>query len=51
MLIRHRAFEKIEYLQVDHSNLTSAEFQLMVTVWDKEVTQLMLGSGKGVINS
>jgi hypothetical protein len=46
MLIWHRAFKKIEYLQENHSNLTAAEFQLLFNLWDKEVTQLMLGSEK-----
>ncbi len=46
MLIQHRAFKKIKYLQVNHGTLTSAEFQSMFNVWDKEVTQLMLGSEK-----
>ncbi len=37
------AFEKID-LQENHGNLTAAEFQLLINLWDKEVTQLMLGS-------
>ena len=46
MLIWHRAFEKIEYLQSNHSKLSANECQLMFNVWDKKVTQLMLGSKK-----
>jgi hypothetical protein len=42
MLIWHGAFEKIDYIQENHGNLTAAEFNL----WDKEVTQLMLGLEK-----
>jgi hypothetical protein len=32
MLIRHRAFKKLEYLQVNHGYLTSVEVQLMFNV-------------------
>ncbi len=46
MLIWHRAFEKMEYLQENHDNLTAAEFQLLFNLWDMEVTQLMLGLEK-----
>jgi len=46
MLIRHRSFEKLEQLQQNHDKLSAAEFQLMFNNWDKEVTQLMLGSEK-----
>ncbi len=46
MLIWHRAFEKIEYLQENNGNLTAEEFQLLFNLWDKEVTQLMLGLEK-----
>ena len=46
MLIRHRAFEKIEDLQLNHSNLFAGEFQPMFNAWGKEVTQLMLRSKK-----
>jgi hypothetical protein len=38
MLVWHRAFEKIEYLQSNHNHLSASEFQLMFNVWDKEVT-------------
>ena len=44
MLVWHRAFEKIEYLQSNHNHLSASEFQLMFNKWDKEVTQLMLRS-------
>jgi hypothetical protein len=46
MLIRHRSFKKLEQLQQNHDKLSAAEFQLMFNNWDKEVTQLMLGSEK-----
>jgi len=46
MLIQHRSFEKLEQLQQNHDKLSAAEFQLMFNNWDKEVTQLMLGSEK-----
>ena len=46
MLIRHRSFKKLEQLQQSHDKLSAAEFQLMFNNWDKEVTQLMLGSEK-----
>ena len=46
MLIRHRSFKKLEQLQQNHDKLSASEFQLMFNNWDKEVTQLMLGSEK-----
>ena len=42
LLVRHRAFDKLERLQNDYSHLSAAEFQLLFNKWDKEVTQLML---------
>ncbi len=46
MLTRHRAFEKLEFLQQHHNHISVADFQLMFNKWDDEVTQLMLGSEK-----
>jgi hypothetical protein len=46
MLIRHCLFEKLEQLQENHDKLSAADFQLMFNQWNKEVTQLMLGSEK-----
>jgi hypothetical protein len=40
------SFEKIEYLHRNHSHLSILEFQFMFPAWDKESTQLMLGSEK-----
>ena len=37
-------FEKLEFLQQNHSNMSGADFQLMYNQWDREVTWLMLGS-------
>ena len=46
LLVCHRSFEKLEFLQQNHVNMLAAEFQLMFNQWDREVTQLMLGSEK-----
>jgi hypothetical protein len=46
LLIRHRSFEKLEYLQQNHDRLGAAKFQLMFNNWDREVTCFMLGSEK-----
>jgi hypothetical protein len=44
LLVRHRSFEKLEFLQQNHSSMSAADFQLMYNQWDREVTRLMLGS-------
>jgi hypothetical protein len=46
LLVRHWLFEKLEFLQQHHSNMSAADFQLMYNQWDREVTRLMLGSEK-----
>ena len=46
MLTRHRAFEKLEFLQQNYNHISAADFQLMFNKWDDEVTQLMPGSEK-----
>ena len=46
LLVRHRSFEKWEFLQQNHSKMSAADFQLMYNQWDREVTWLMLGSEK-----
>jgi hypothetical protein len=46
MLISHHSFEKLEFLQQNHQHMSVADFQLLFNKWDKEGTQLMLGSEK-----
>ena len=46
LLVRHRLFEKLEFLLQNHSNMSAADFQLIFNQWDREVTWLMLGSEK-----
>ena len=46
MMIRHRAFDKMVYMQENQSRMTASEFQLMFNKWDKEVTEFMLSSEK-----
>jgi hypothetical protein len=46
LTMQHRSFEKIEYLHRRHSHLRALKFQLMFNVWDRGLTQLMLGSEK-----
>jgi hypothetical protein len=46
LLIHHRSFEKLEYLQQNHTSLSAAEFQLLFNHWDRKVTEFMLGSEK-----
>jgi hypothetical protein len=43
LLIHHRSFKKMEYLQQNRLRLSPAEFQLLFNQWDWEVTCLMLG--------
>jgi hypothetical protein len=46
LLICHRLFKKLEFLQTNH-HLTSADaFQILFNRWDMEVTQLMLALEK-----
>ncbi len=44
LLVRHRSFEKLEFLQQNRLNMSAADFQLMYNQWDSKVTWLMLGS-------
>jgi hypothetical protein len=44
LLVQHRSFEKLEFLQQNHLNMSATDFQLMYNQWDREVTRLMLGS-------
>jgi hypothetical protein len=47
LLIRHRSFEKLDFLQTNHHLMSADAFQtLFNTRWDMEVTQLMLASEK-----
>ena len=46
MLIRHRAFEKMESLQQNKQNMSQATFQLLYNKWDNEVTKMMLAAEK-----
>ena len=46
LLFQHWLFEKLEFLQRNHLNMSAADFQLMFNQWDREVTRLMLGSKK-----
>ncbi len=45
LLIRHRLFEKLEFLQTNHHLMSADAFQTLFNRWDMEVTQLMLASG------
>ena len=46
LLVHHRSFEKLEFLQQNQVNMSAVEFQLMFNQWDGEVTRLMLGLEK-----
>ncbi len=46
LLIRHRSFEKLEFLQTNHHLMSADAFQTLFNRWDTEVTQLMLASEK-----
>jgi hypothetical protein len=46
LLIRHRLFEKLEFLQTNHHLISADAFQTLFNWWDTEVTQLMLASKK-----
>jgi hypothetical protein len=46
LLIRHRLFEKLEFLQTNHLLMSADAFQTPFNRWDMEVTQLMLASEK-----
>jgi hypothetical protein len=46
LLIRHRSFKKLEFLQTNHHLLSADAFQTLFNRWDIEVTQLMLALEK-----
>jgi hypothetical protein len=46
LLIRHRLFEKLDFLQTNHHLMSADAFQTLFNRWDTEVTQLMLASEK-----
>ncbi len=46
LLIHHRLFEKLEFLQTNHHLMSADAFQTLFNRWDMEVMQLMLASEK-----
>jgi hypothetical protein len=46
LLIRHRSFDKLDFLQSNHHLMSAGDFQLLSNKWDKEVMQLMLALEK-----
>jgi hypothetical protein len=46
LLIRHKLFEKLEFLQTNHHLMSADAFQTLFNRWDMEVMQLMLASEK-----
>jgi hypothetical protein len=42
LLIRHRSFEKLDFLQSNHHLMSADDFQILFNKWDMEVMQLML---------
>jgi hypothetical protein len=44
---KHRIYEKLEYLHLNKSTIPRGDFQQKFDSWDREVTQLKLGSEKG----
>ncbi len=46
LLIRHRLFEKLEFLQSNHHLMSADDFQILFNRWDIEVMQLMLALEK-----
>jgi hypothetical protein len=46
LLIRHRLFEKLEFLQTNHHLMLEDVFQTLFNRWDMEVMQLMLALEK-----
>jgi hypothetical protein len=43
---KHRIYEKLEYLHLNKSTIPRGEFQQRFNSWDREVTQLKMGSEK-----
>jgi hypothetical protein len=51
LLIRHRSFEKLDFLQSNHHLMSAGDFQILFNKWDMKVMQLMLALEKyGVIS-
>jgi hypothetical protein len=50
LLIRHRLFEKLEFLQTNHHLMSADDFQILFNKWDMEVTQLMLARKNCIIS-
>ena len=48
-LIRHRLFEKLEFLQTNHHHMSADAFQTLFNRWDMEVMQLMLALEKWLL--
>jgi hypothetical protein len=46
LLIRHRLFEKFEFLQTNHHLMSADAFQTLFNRWDTEVMHLMLALEK-----
>ncbi len=46
LLICHRSFEKLDFLQSNHHHMSADDFQILFNRWDMEVTQPMLASEK-----
>ncbi len=42
LLICHRLFEMLDFLQTNHHHMSADAFQTLFNRWDMEVTQLML---------
>ncbi len=45
--VKHRIYEKLEHLHLNKTSIPREELQLKFYSWDREVTQLKLGSEKG----
>jgi hypothetical protein len=46
LLIHHRSFEKLDFLQSNHHLMSVDDFQILFNWWDTEVMQLMLALEK-----
>ncbi len=46
LLLHHRSFEKLEFLQSNQHLMSVDDFQTLFNRWDIEVTQLMLALEK-----
>jgi hypothetical protein len=50
LLIRHRLFGKLEFLQTNHHLMSADAFQTLFNRWDTEVMQLMIALKNGAIS-